>query len=216
MIIKVIIIGEDKQFNEYVSILLKPSKMFNITGSFTNPTEALEQITTNPPDVAITELCLPDISGPDFIKKIKVCSKATDVLVLTSLDGKKHIFSAIKAGAVGYLLNSDRPEDIIKAVSDIFKGYSPMSGKISRRVLEHFHINGQAKKKNKNDLTNRELDVLETIATGRSQMQTSKDLDITYECVRSHLKKIYRKLNVNKMNEAINVGRAKGLIKDLI
>lgn len=214
MPINVLIIEDDKRFLECLKILLSGSKDIKIVKTFNSGENVLEYIFDNTPDIAIVDLGLPDTSGIEVIKRIKILSPGVDILVFTKFDDDNHIIPALKAGAVGYVLKDDPPADIIKAINDVFNGHAPMSGRIARRVLESFHSASNLKSKLKNNvlLTQREVEVLNMLSKGFTPKEIGVKLCISYECVRSHLKNIYKKLHAHSMNEAIIKGKAKGLI----
>lgn len=212
MPIRVTVIEDNKKFLECLKILLDGSKVIKVTGAFPSGEKALEAIADNPPDVAIVDLGLPEISGIEIIRRIKNFSSDVDILVLTMFDDDEHLFPAIKAGAVGYLLKDTSPAEIISAIEDINKGHAPMSGRIARRVLEEFHNGLKIKQARATCLTPREKEILEMLSKGFTPREIAKELFISYESVRSHLKNIYKKLHAHSLVEVLAVAKGKGLI----
>ncbi len=141
MPINVTIIEDEKSILECLKILLGGSKNIRIIGAFQSGERAIDAIANNPPDVVLVdlELKLDDISGIEVIKRIKGVLPEVNILVFTKFDDDGHLFPALKAGAVGYLLKDASPAEIINAIEDIYKGYAPMSGRIARRILQEFH-----------------------------------------------------------------------------
>ncbi|HHT9126391.1 MAG TPA: response regulator transcription factor [Candidatus Brocadiia bacterium] len=212
MPINATIIEDDKKLLECLNILLDGSKVIKVIGAFPSGEKALEAIANIPPDVVIVDLHLPDISGIEVIEEIKRFSPEVDILVLTKFDDDEHLFSALKAGAVGYLLKDASPAEIIKAIDEVYRGYAPMSGRIARRILEKFHDLPKLKKHNDTVLTQRENEILKILSNGFTPKEIGGKLFIDYETVRSHLKHIYKKLHASSKIEAITKAKDKRLI----
>ncbi|MCR4321531.1 MAG: response regulator transcription factor [Candidatus Brocadiaceae bacterium] len=215
MPINVTIIEDEKTILECLKILLAGSKNIRIIGAFQSGERAIDAIATNPPDVVLVdlELKLDDISGIEVIKRIKESLPEVNIMVFTKFDDDGHLFPAIKAGAVGYLLKDASPAEIINAIEDVCKGYAPMSGRIARRILEEHHHAPMKKGHNDFTLTPREMEILEKLSKGLDPKAIAKELDIKYDTVRSHLKNIYKKLHVNCMIEAVARAKENGLIR---
>ncbi len=214
MPIRVTIIEDEKSILECLKILLAGSNNIRIIGAFQSGERAIDAIATNPPDVVLVdlELKLDDISGIEVIKRIKGFWPEVNILVFTKFDDDGHLFPALKAGAVGYLLKDASPAEIINAMEDVYKGYAPMSGRIARRVLEEFHNGSKIKQTNATSLTLREKEILEILSKGFTPKEIAKELFISYESVRSHLKNIYKKLYAHSLVEVLAVAKGKGLI----
>jgi|SRR3990167_2039123 len=216
MPIRVSIIEDDKKFLECLKILLDGSKVIKVIGAFQSGEKALDAIVNNPPDVVIADLGLPDTSGIEVIEKIKRCLSDIDIVVLTKFNDYEHLFKAIKAGAVGYMLKDATPAEIMNAIEEVYHGHAPMSGRIARRVLEDFHNIPKTKGHNGTELTLREKEILEILSRGFTPKEIAKELGIEYESVRSHLKHIYKKLHAGSMIEAIVKAKEKGLIQSVM
>ena len=212
MPINVIIIEGDKKYLEYLKILLNGPKIIKVIGTFMSGKKALNAIPNTAPDVIMVDLVLPDISGAELIKKIKMFSPEIDVLVFTKFGDEEHLFSALEAGADGYLLKDAKPADLIEAISEVYKGHSPMSGKIARRVLQEFRKSPKVNGLSDTKLTPRETEVLNLLSRGDTKKEIAKELSIKYETIRSHLKHIYKKLHAHSIPDAIAKGKDKGLI----
>ena len=215
MPINVTIIEDEKTILECLKILLADSNNIRIIGAFQSGERAMDAMASNPPDVVLVdlELKLDDISGIEVIKRIKRFLPEVNILVFTKFDDDGHLFPALKAGAVGYLLKDSSPVEIINAMEDVCKGYAPMSGRIARRILEEFHTIPEEKGHNDSALTPRELEILSMLSKGLDPKAIAKEVDIKYDTVRSHLKNIYKKLHVNSMIEAVARAKENGLIQ---
>jgi DNA-binding NarL/FixJ family response regulator len=116
------------------------------------------------------------------------------------------VFDAIKAGASGYLSKSSNYTELLAGLEEIVKGGAPMSTKIARMVVEDFRLNTTS------ILTTREREILGHLAAGKTYSQIASDLIVSGETVKTHMKNIYKKLNVNRKSEAIQKGYEERLI----
>jgi len=203
--IRIVVVEDDIQYLEEITLLLKSSSI-DIIGTYTTGKSGLKGILEKRPQVALIDLGLPDISGLEIIKEIFNKDFETELLVLTVYDDDEHLFSALKSGAVGYIVKSEAtPSDIVKAIKEVVRGGAPMSPGIARKILKTFRED--KKRKNFKDLTSREKEILEYLSRGFGPKKVAQLLNISYETVRVHLKNIYRKLQVNSLIEAIAVYR---------
>ena len=169
----------------------------------TNPGSILTDLAVLKPDIILMDIDMPVMTGVEALKLIRKNNIQLPVIMLTVFEDDENIIEAIQSGANGYLLkkNVDR---IIPAIQDVLSGGAPMSGYVARRVLELF-----AQRKNSNDtntdfdLTVREKEILDLLVKGYSYKMMAGELDIAIDTVRNHIKKIYRKLEVNSATEAV-------------
>ncbi len=213
MNINVILVEDHEEYLNFLKILFKCKSEIRIIGSFRYGMEAMAAINSMQPDIIILDLDLPDISGIDIIKNIKSTKNHIDIIVLSKFYDNRHIFSSIKAGAVGYLLKDESNSEIANAVVRVYKKESAMTGSIMRCVLEDYHLSGNRNGKvRKNILTDREITVIYLLSEGLTPKKITKKLCVTYSCVRFHLKQIYNKLNVHSKEEAIAKAKSLGII----
>ena len=166
-------------------------------------------------DLALVDLNLPDGTGTEFIKSLRKISSETYIVVATVFDDDEHLFPALEAGAQGYLLKDLSNADFIEALEGIIKGEPPISPSIARKLITHFNTktNSNGSKNGDSNLSEREEETLSLIARGFNRNDVSKKLNISPHTVASHLKKIYRKLNVSSRAEATLEALRLGLIK---
>ena len=206
--IRVVVVEDDIQYLEEITLLLRSSSI-DIVGTYTTGKSGLKGILEKKPRVALVDLGLPDISGIELIREVLQQESQTELLVLTVYDDDEHLFSALRSGAIGYIVKSEAtPSEIVKAVKEVIRGGAPMSPGIARRVLKTFREFEEIKKsKNLKELTSREKEILEYLSEGFGPKKIAQFLNISYETVRVHLKNIYRKLQVNSLIEALAVYR---------
>ncbi len=203
--IEVAIVEDNKRYLDELGQLLTNSPGIQVVGQYVNGKDACKEITHLNPDVTLIDIDLPDISGVDVIERVSSQGCPTEFLVLTVYDDDAHLFSALQAGAVGYIIKgSTSLQEIESAIREVVDGGAPMSRVIAKRVLETFHPSPQNSRKTKFDeLTKREIQILEYIKRGYSTKKVAEELHISYETVRTHLKNIYQKLHVHTLVEAM-------------
>jgi DNA-binding NarL/FixJ family response regulator len=152
-------------------------------------------------DVILTDIGLPGMSGIDGIRQIKERIKGADIIMLTVFKDENRIFKSLCAGATGYLVK-DTPFSAIKdAIIDIRNGGSSMSPAIARIVVEYFN---PPRKKQAEALTAREKQIVQGLVDGLSYKLIADRLSISIDTIRTHIKKIYTKLEINSKTELIN------------
>lgn len=201
--ITVSVVEDDPDFLEGLCFCLNESPSTKVMGRYTSGRDAIQGIIAELPDVTLIDIGLPDISGIDVIKNIHH-EVNTEFLILSVYDDDQHVFDALKAGAVGYIVKNDSEifSEAIRAIEDVVHGGSPMSLGIARRVLEEFRGNGH-KDSRVESLTQRETEILEYLSKGHSAKKVAQQLFISYETIRCHQKNIYKKMQVNSLLQAV-------------
>ncbi len=168
-------------------------------------------------DLALIDLNLPDGSGIDVIKDISQKTPTTYCVVATIFDDDQHLFSALRAGAQGYLLKEQPKAQFIKNLSGLLHGEPPLSPPIARKILRYFQSAGQtpasAAKDDLVDLSKREQEILTLVAKGFKRNEIGSMLEISPHTVATHLKTIYSKLNVSSRAEATMEALRMGLVR---
>ena len=147
---------------------------------------------------------MPGLNGIGTVKLIKAAFPETPILMLTVFDDDQKIFDAICAGADGYMLKNRSLDKLLDAVREVQQGGAPMSPSIAKRVLQLFQNQNSFKTSEEFNLSNREKEVLGLLVDGASYKMIADKLTIGYDTVHSHIKKIYKKLHVNSMSEAVS------------
>ena len=150
------------------------------------------------PDVVLMDINMPGADGIVGLKKIKQQFPHINVLMQTVFDESDKIFECIKNGASGYILKKDPPEKILIAIQEVYDGGAVMNPGIALKVLNYFKP-----QQKKNPLSEREQQVLVLLAEGNSYKIVAGKLSISFHTVNSHIKKIYEKLHVSSLGEAI-------------
>jgi len=166
-----------------------------------NGEHALQAIPKHRPDVVIMDLNLPGLSGIECTARLKRQLPRCQVLVLTVYNDSRQIFSALEAGASGYLLKRSVPEAIVQAVCDVHAGGSPMSAEIARKVVQSFQRPAAAAQEIE-ALTPRETDILQLVTEGLTTKEIADRSGVSYTTICTHLGNIYEKLHVHSRTAA--------------
>jgi DNA-binding NarL/FixJ family response regulator len=200
--IKVAIIEDQRRTRECLAAIVGGTPGCVTVGSFGSMEEALPVLERAPPDVALSDIGLPGMSGIEGVRRLKASHPATQILMLTVHDDDDHIFEAICAGASGYLLKDTPPARLVEAIREVQSGGAPMSPDIARRVVTMFQRIAPPRN-SPVDLTPRELEVLRLLADGHSYKTAADALDVSLDTLRSHVRNTYEKLHVHSKSEAV-------------
>jgi DNA-binding NarL/FixJ family response regulator len=204
MEIKVVIIEDNNDIRNSLSILINGSGGFTCLQTFENAEDAIIGIPGLNPDVALVDVHLPKGTGIDAIGILKPLCPTTQFMIFTIFEDEETVFNALKAGASGYLLKNTPPDKILNAISDIYQGGSPMSGQIARKVLQSFVKQNNPNVAQLSSLTQRENEILNFLAKGYRYKEIASKIFISTETVRTHIRNIYEKLQVESRTEALN------------
>jgi DNA-binding NarL/FixJ family response regulator len=205
--IRIVIIEDDEVIREGYALLIGQTAGYNVVNTYASYDDAAKNIANDAPDVILLDIELPGTNGIEAIPKLKKMLPNTHILILTVYESEKLIFEALANGASGYLTKNTPAAKIVASVQEVRDGGGPMSVNIARMVIRSFQRNQES------PLSKRETQILEQIADGKSRSQIAKDLFIDLETVRSHIKNIYLKLNVNSRADAIRLAKENKLIK---
>lgn len=207
---KICIIEDNLQLLDNLRLLLKGEPGFTVVGAFPSAEAALEADAWAGSDVLLVDIELPGVSGVELIRGIHPQYPELQILVHSISENRTTVFAALKAGAMGYLLKGASPRELIESMHTLHLGGAPMSPKIARKVI----LDLQGKKHlNASDLlTQRELDVLNGIARGRSYKELAQALGMSPHTVHAHIKHVYEKLHAASRSEALEKARSLGVI----
>jgi DNA-binding NarL/FixJ family response regulator len=198
---KVAIVEDNKTTREGLEAIINLSPDFRCIGTCTTAEEALKVLPKLEPDLVLMDIQLPNMSGVDCVARLKELLPAVKAIMVTVYEDPDRIFSALRAGASGYLLKRSAPEEVLNAMREVQHGGGAMSGEIARKVIGYFREQTTAKAE-VDELTPREREVLELVVHGLSNKEIAERMSLTVEAVRWHLKHIYQKLHVHSRTEA--------------
>lgn len=202
--IKVILYEDNPDMREGLSTLIAFTKNLELAGSFINCSECDLHITALQPDVILMDIEMPETNGLEGIRKIRATKSEVKIIVLTVFEDNQNVFDAICSGANGYLLKKSSPQQIVEAIHDVLEGGAPMTPSIANKVLKLLaDTNLSTQQKQDYGLSKREKEILQSLVNGNSYKMIAAEQDITIDTVKSHLKKIYQKLQVHSQTEAV-------------
>jgi len=200
--IKLLIYEDNPQLREGLTMLIDGTDGFDVMAGFKNCNNVVEQVEAFEPDVILMDIDMPGINGIEGLKLIRQRNQKTKVLMLTVFDDNKNIFEALKSGASGYILKKTPPDKLLEYIKEASTGGAPMTASIATQVLQMFaQLNGQ--QNDQYNLSEREKQVLQLLVNGYSYKMIAAEMYIAIDTVRSHIKKIYEKLQVNSKSEAV-------------
>lgn len=203
MAIQVGIVEDEKQIRESLMILIDGSEGFSCKHVFADAESAIDIIPTLQLDVVLMDIHLPRKDGIACVSELAPQTSKTNFVMCTSFEDTDSVFRALKAGAKGYITKTTQPSKILDAIVDVYHGGSPMSSNIARKVVASFHKlpedNDEMKK-----LSAREKEILLQLSEGLRYKEIADKLFLSTETVRTHIRNIYEKLQVNSRTEALN------------
>jgi DNA-binding NarL/FixJ family response regulator len=209
--IRVVLIEDHRSTREGLAQLIGGSPGFSVAGRYGSGEEALQQIAADHPDVVLTDIGLPGMSGIEVVARIRELLPRTPILVLTVHGEDQHVFDALCSGACGYLLKDVPPVRLLEAIRELHAGGAPMSPEIARRVVLMFQKFAPIQKA-ESKLSARQLEVLQLLAEGHSYKGCADRLAVSIDTVRFHVRQIYEQLHVHSKSEAVRKALKSGWI----
>ena len=202
--LRVGVIEDDRIMRAMLEKLITKQESLALCGAWATGEDALAALLPLKPDVVVVDLELPGISGVDTIRALSAILPGTAFVVLTVHEDAERVFSALKAGANGYLLKGSSLADIVNGILAAHRGGAPLSPEIAGMVIKAFQQTTPRKPPVPlPSLSPRERQILEILATGLVPKEAAAMLNISYETVRDYLKQIYQKLHVRSRTEAV-------------
>jgi DNA-binding NarL/FixJ family response regulator len=201
-VISVSLVEDDAVVRSTLARLIDRSEGFSCASQHASGEEALAELPRARPDVVLMDINLPGMSGVECVRRLKELLPQTQVVMLTVYEDTDLIFSALAAGATGYLLKQTPHAELLAGVRDVHAGGSPMSSHIARKVIQLFHT--AAPRANWTDvLSAREQEVLDFLTKGYHYKEIGAAIGISYNTVSTYIRRIYEKLHVHSRTEAV-------------
>jgi two-component system NarL family response regulator len=205
--IRVLIVDDHALFRRGIAMVLEQEKDFELVGEAGDGSEAVQIATEKMPDVVLMDVRMPKRSGIEATQAIKEISPHTKMLILTVSDEEADLYDAIKAGASGYLLKEVAIEEVVSAIRSVHGGQSMISPSMASKLLTEFA--SMVKKTDEKPatsqprLTDREMEVLRLVAKGRNNRDIAKELFISENTVKNHIRNILEKLHLHSRMQAV-------------
>lgn len=202
---KVAIVEDNNDIRKGLMMLINSTEDLECNQTFSSAEEAIQILAINCADVVLMDIDLPQMNGIECIKILKEKCNQSQFMMLTVFEDDAKIFQSLQAGANGYLLKKTSPSEIVDSIKDLSNGGSPMNAQIARRVVASFQKTDEKKMfKNTEELTKREIELLDLLQKGYRYKGIAEKLFISVDTVRTHIRNIYVKLQVNSKIQAIN------------
>ncbi len=210
-VLRVALVDDARPLREALRQLLDGTPGFRCVGAFASAEEALRADRALAPEVILLDVDLPGRSGPDSVADLLARFPGALILMLTVFDEHDRIFTSLANGACGYLLKRTPPARLLEAIEEAYQGGSPMSPEIARQVIRVLQrhpvptLDGAR-------LTPQQLRLLACLADGHSYQAAARELGVSVNTVREHVRAIYDKLHVHSKSAAVSKAMRAGLI----
>jgi DNA-binding NarL/FixJ family response regulator len=200
--VKVVVVEDHRELRDYISFMINSAEGYRCTGSYRTMEEALQKIPGDLPDVMLSDIGLPGMSGIEGVKILKARYPQLLILMITVYDDDDRIFDALCAGASGYLLKKTAPAKLLDSLKEAMGGGAPMSPEVARRVISLFR-DVRPPERADYDLTPHETRLLKLLVEGHNYKTAAAKLGVTTATISFHLQHIYEKLQVHSKSEAV-------------
>ncbi len=216
--ISVLLVEDQSLVRSGLRALLDKEADIRIVGEATDGEEAVRMVRELQPDLVLMDIKLPKVDGIEATRQIKDGNGEIEVLVLSAYEDDESVFQAIQAGASGYVLKDITPANLVRAIRAVRSGMSTVHPGITRKLLERISLMSRARIPgaapiHSDGLTAREVEILVGIANGASSRELAAKLFVSESTVKSHLRTIYRKINVRDRSQAVAYAIRKGFVR---
>ncbi len=211
-VIKSAIIEDQREIRDGLRALIDGTRGHHCTGAFGSMEEALERLGSQLPDIFLVDIGLPGMSGIEGIPLLRERCPEARVLVLTVYNDDDRIFSALCAGASGYLLKKTAPAKLLEGLREAVEGGGPMSPEVAQRVITLFR-DFRPPEPAVHALTPHELRLLRLLAQGYNYKTAARELEVSVNTISFHMRHIYEKLHVHSKSEAVAKALRSGIVR---
>jgi DNA-binding NarL/FixJ family response regulator len=205
---RVLIADDHPAFRDGLKLMLEAADDIEVVGEATTGAEAVSQAASLLPDAILMDLQMPELNGIEATRQITAANPEIGVIVITMFEDDDSVFAAMRAGARGYLLKGAQRDDILRAVRAIGSGEAIFGPSIAARLIDYFTATPRTLFP---ELTDREREILDLIAAGKSNAAIAEHLFLSLKTVRNHVSNIFNKLQVADRASAIEKARDAGL-----
>jgi DNA-binding NarL/FixJ family response regulator len=210
--IRVLVVDDQSMVRAGLRMLLADEPDIEVVGEAGNGSEAIAAVARWHPDIVLMDIRMPVLDGLEASRRILAADDSVRVLILTTFDLDEYVYEALRAGASGFVLKDDPPEQLIAAVRTIAAGEALLSPTVTRRVIQQFtRLHRQAPPAAVTSLTSRELDVFRLITQGLSNLEIGQRLFISDTTVKTHVTRLLQKLGLRDRAQAIVLAYQTGL-----
>lgn len=213
--IKILIVDDHNLVREGFAKMLELEEEFKVIGQASTAKEALDKIKILNPNIILMDIKLPDLNGIECTQLIKKDHPEIKIIILSMYDEEQYVLESVKSGATGYLLKDISQEELVHSIKIVYAGGSLIQADLAHKVLKNF-TKGNSLDLLKNNtfkkLSLREKEILQWIADGKTNKEVAEVLYISEKTVKSHLRTIFRKLEVTDRAQAVAYAMRKGWV----
>lgn len=210
--IHVALFDDSKQIRDSLGTLLSTTPGIGLCGCYPDAVNVTAKVAACKPDVVLMDIDMPGVNGIDAVRTLHAERPELPIMMLTTFADEERIYDSLRAGAVGYLLKNNDPGAVLDAIQEVHAGGAPMTPSIARKVMLHFQRPEATTELPDVGLSPREKEVLTALVDGLSYKMIAERLGISFETVRSHVKRVYKKLSVRSSTEAVAKALKSGLV----
>jgi DNA-binding NarL/FixJ family response regulator len=215
MSIRVLVADDQSMVRAGFRMLLSREDDIEVVAEASNGLEAIDKATRFRPTVVLMDIRMPELDGLEATRRILATDEGARILILTTFDLDEYVYEALRAGASGFVLKDDPPEQLLSAIRTVAGGDALLSPAVTKRVIERFaRIPQPAPPKQLDELTDRELDVFRLIARGLSNAEIGQELFISDTTVKTHITHILQKLDLRDRVQAVVLAYESGVMQD--
>jgi DNA-binding NarL/FixJ family response regulator len=215
MTIRVLVVDDQTMVRAGFRLLLADEPDIDVVAEASNGRDAVAQAARFRPDVILMDIRMPEMDGLEATRRILASDTTARVLILTTFDLDDYVFEALRAGASGFVLKDEPPEQLLGAVRTVAAGEALLSPTVTRRVIQRFAaVRRQAPPEAVADLTPRELEVFRLITRGLSNAEIGRELFISDTTVKTHVTRLLQKLDLRDRAQAIVLAYQTGLFDE--
>jgi DNA-binding NarL/FixJ family response regulator len=204
MTIRVLVSDDQSMVRAGFRLLLSGEADIDVVAEASNGLEAVEKAARFRPTVVLMDIRMPELDGLQATRRIIAADAAARILILTTFDLDEYVYEALRAGASGFVLKDDPPEQLLAAVRTVAAGDALLSPAVTRRVIKQFaRLRQVVRPPGLDDLTERELDVFRQIARGLTNAEIGRELHISDTTVKTHVTHIFQKLDLRDRVQAV-------------
>ncbi len=214
--IKVLLADDHTVVRQGLRSLLAAELDIEVVGEAENGRQAVQMAKTLAPDVVVMDIAMPQLNGLEATRQIIKEGIPSKVLVLSSYSDDEYVHQLTEAGAAGYLIKQTAANDLIKAIREAYRGNAFFSPSISKRLLDYYreaYLKGKPIRRHSEQLTSRELEVLQLVAEGKVNKQIAADLCISIKTVEKHRQQVMNKLNIHDVAGLTRYAISRGIIE---
>ncbi|MEW6181298.1 MAG: response regulator transcription factor [Chloroflexota bacterium] len=208
--IRILLVDDHPVVRKGIRAMLESEEGMQIIGECADGEQAVRQYAALRPDVVLMDLVMPQMDGIEAIRRILALDKAARILVLTSFSSDDKVFAALQAGAAGYLLKDSDPDDLLRAIRQVYRGESSLHPAVARKLLSE--MTQPRPPAEPDPLTEREKEVLAYLAQGLSNQEIAEKMVVSKATVHSHVSRILAKLQLDSRTQAALYAIQKGYI----